>query len=178
MAVLSPLPPQQRCAEVLTANPKMLCLPADPSHGEQSGTEEVIDGSGYLHEDGRLPLHCHLLRGTFPRGMDPSDRPRCSWETGTFPRLWIPLPRLPPSQGLNLHLDMETWYNMDLLNRSLRICHVQLLLGEQGEMRSHARRSQGQPSPSAGDVRGPCAETLGLGSGLEWWGQLAHSLIH
>ena len=87
MAVLSPLPPQQRCAEVLTANPKMLCLPADPSHGEQSGTEEVIDGSGYLHEDGRLPLHCHLLRGTFPRGMDPSDRPRCSWETGTFPRL-------------------------------------------------------------------------------------------
>lgn len=56
--------------EVLTASIKMLCLAADPSHREQPGAEEVIDGSGYLHEDGRLPLHCHLLRGAFPRGMD------------------------------------------------------------------------------------------------------------
>lgn len=55
--------------EVLPANAKLLRLPADPSHSEQPGAEEVVDGSGYLHEDGRLPLHCHLLRGTFPRGM-------------------------------------------------------------------------------------------------------------
>lgn len=56
---------------------------------------------------------------------------------------------------------------MDLLNPGLRICHVQLLLGERGGMRSHVRRSQGQASPSARNVRGPCAETLGLGSEFE-----------
>lgn len=54
--------------DVPAANAKILCLPEDPSHGEQPGAEEVVDGSGYLHEDGRLPLHCHLLWGAVPRG--------------------------------------------------------------------------------------------------------------
>lgn len=77
--------------EVLTANAKMLCLPADPSHREQPGAEEVINGSGYLHEDGRLPLHCHLLRGTFPRG-------KASWRSAVLPLGdWI------LSQALNSH---------------------------------------------------------------------------
>ncbi|EOA96653.1 Dual specificity mitogen-activated protein kinase kinase 6, partial [Anas platyrhynchos] len=56
-------------AAVLTANAKLLCVPAHPSHGQQPGAEEVTDGPGYLHEDGRLPLYRHLLRGTFPRAL-------------------------------------------------------------------------------------------------------------
>lgn len=62
---------QQHGKEMLPANAKLLCVPAHPSHGEQPRTEEVIDGSGYLHEDGRLPLHRHFLWSAFPRGMAP-----------------------------------------------------------------------------------------------------------
>lgn len=86
-------------AAVLTANAKLLCVPAHPSHGQQPGAEEVTDGPGYLHEDGRLPLHRHLLRSTFPRGMA-SQRPAAlPWGAGSPPRLRIPQP---PSESKGL----------------------------------------------------------------------------
>lgn len=101
------------------------------------------------------PFTVTFYGALFREVWHPGDQPHCPWENPS------------KCQGFNLHLDVETWYNVDLLDPSLRICHVQLLLGERGGMRSHARRIQGQPSPSARNVRGPCAQSLGLGGGFE-----------
>lgn len=50
------------------AQPRMFLPPEDSSYGQHSGTEEAPDGLGHFHEDGRLLLHRHLLRGPFQRG--------------------------------------------------------------------------------------------------------------
>lgn len=82
------------------ATPDRLCPAADPSHGEQPGAEEVVDGSGYLHEDGGLSLHRHLLRGTFPRGEH-------SWDCPFSQALNSHSCTSSKCQGFNLHLDTE-----------------------------------------------------------------------
>lgn len=50
------------------AQPRMFLPPEDSRYGQHSGTEEAPDGLGHFHEDGRLLLHRHLLRGPFQRG--------------------------------------------------------------------------------------------------------------
>lgn len=82
-----PPPPPLRCllwAQELHRWLMTFFLSENPSDCEHSGAEEVTDGLGHLHEDGRLLLHGHLLRSPLQRG----NRAAVLHGTWFLPCLW------------------------------------------------------------------------------------------